>query len=214
MARKKGGKYAEVCKGLPSLPGVEPERKDVVEAVKTAIRTAQPTEFAGDEFDRYVSHDRELREALDVIDGQFKRIIAIQKSACAGRPWASEFGKGWADMRMIDNRLKGWQSSINLLTEAYLWLMVEQLEVEGMTSVELVDGRKTSTHLEPYAQIVDPEAFRLWCLERGHERAMVLPWGTVNSMVKDMLIAGEEPPPSLKVWAKTAVKLLNAGAVE
>lgn len=198
--RAKGGKYAAFVNDLPRYPGDDPDRRAVVESVKQSIlEPLKDDEMPGDSAEVYRLLD-DMHESID-------RLIYVERRATAGKPWASEFARLYAELRMIRDHIEGWDKSIGLLLEAYLALMTEQMEVEGITSMKLANGQPVSTYLEPYAQVQDKEAFRQWCIEQGLERQMALPWQTTNSLTKQMLLSGEAEPPGVTVYAKTKVRL-------
>ena len=194
MAKK--GKYAAVLPKLPKFPLVEPERRDVVEAVKQEI-------LAADEF--------QVELSLDALLDQFSSILGIvvrrQKGVTGGRQHASEFAKAYAELRKINDILDFWKSSIGLLIEAYTALMVEQFEIEGISGVKLENGQPVNTYSEPYAQVTDKEAFRLWCIKQGLETQLALPWQTTNALTKARLLEGESEPDGVTCFSKTKVRL-------
>lgn len=218
MAKK--GKYAHVINTLPKFPG-EVERRDIVEAVKQEIKNAPA-----------LLTEHTVEELVDEMDDSFKYLVDILKRETGGKQHAAEFGRVYAELRSIKDMISSWESDVNLLLEAYQWLMIEQMEVEGLTAMRLANGQPVSTFDEPYAQVVDKEAFRRWCMtpadecmvcgrntsdhehERhevhpggGLERAMSLPWSTTNALTKERLLAGEEEPDGVTCFAKTKVRL-------
>jgi hypothetical protein len=196
MARKPG-KYASVINDLPKLPAVEPDRREVVQAIKDEIlREPQPDDPYGNLSDCIHAANQRVEEALRLL-----------KRAAAGNRRATEFARAYAQVRAVKDQMDVWWKEVNLLLEAYQWLMVDQMEVEGVTSMRLATGQPVSTYLEPYATVTDKEAFRLWCLAQGLETRMHLHPGATNSLVKDMLLAGDPNPPGVSVWAKTKVRL-------
>lgn len=201
MARKPH-KYAAVCKTLPKLPGVEPERKDIVQAVKDAIVAPPQANEPGSSLD-----DMTEGELIDAAHEAIQRLIVLHTRASAGKAYAIQYAQQYALLRKHIDEVKSLLSSMNLLMEAYQWLMVESLEVEGVESIRLANGQLVSTFPEPYTQIVDPEANRLWCIAQGLENKMTLPWGTLNGLAKRMLIDGLEPPAGTKLWTKINVRL-------
>jgi hypothetical protein len=61
---------------------------------------------------------------------------------------------------------------------------------------------------EPYASVKNPVAFRKWVREQpGLEQRMTLPWTTTNSITKEMLLDGDEPPPGVEVFVKQKTRL-------
>lgn len=219
---KRGGKYASVVGKLPKLSMVEPERKDIVEAVRAEV-LASAGSFEYDKELAQCGFKDESAEAIaaslqreaqndvprlvSLINDCVKRILLFEKRSTAGKPWASEFARVYAELRDVADKFDAWQSSINLLVEVYQQLMTDQFEVEGITGLKLDNGQLISTWQEPYAQVVDHEAFRQWCIKQGLERKMQLPWQTTNALTKKRLLAGESEPDGVTCWAKTRVRL-------
>ena len=59
-----------------------------------------------------------------------------------------------------------------------------------------------------FLQVVDREAFRLWCdADPDLRRKMTLPWQTTNSLTKQLLLDGQPEPPGVTIWAKTTVRM-------
>lgn len=197
---KRPGKYAHVVNTLPKFPGDDPERRELIERVKAEI-LAPPNED---------DPSVDIRPTIDNIERYIKIVMQAEKRAAAGKPYASEFARVYAELRMIRDRIGSWDSSVGLLIEAYQELMTEQLEVEGTTSLTLASGQTVSTFLEPYSQVFDKEVYRLWCIEEGLDRQMSLPWPTTNSLTKARLLAGEPEPPGVKLFVKTQVRLGNS----
>jgi len=195
---KRPGKYAHVVNTLPKFPGDDPERRELIERVKAEI-IAPPNEED--------LHIQDVRVTVENLEKMLKVIISAEKRAAAGKLYASEFARIYAELRWLRDRIGTWDDSVGLLLEAYQVLMAEQMENEGISSLTLSNGQPVSTYLEPYAQIVDKEAHRLWAVDQGLERQMVLPWATSNSLAKQMLLAGEPEPPGIKIFAKTKVRL-------
>lgn len=193
---KRPGKYAHVVNTLPKFPGDDPERRELIERVKAEILAPSNDDESID-----------VRLLVDNLEHYIKVIVQAEKRAAAGKPWAAEFARIYAELRMIRDRIGSWDSSVGLLLEAYQILLTEQMECEGIGGLTLANGQPISTYLEPYAQIIDKEAHRLWALSEGLEKQMCLPWATSNSLAKQHLLAGEPEPPGLKIYAKAKVRL-------
>lgn len=86
-------------------------------------------------------------------------------------------------------------------------LITEVYEGEGITNIKMVGGGSVRTEVAPHAIVQDKALTREWCLENGFGDQMVLPWMTLNSTVKELLLAGEEPPPGVAVYLKSKVVL-------
>lgn len=196
MAKKKTGKYAAVLATRPKFDPIPPERKDVVEMTKQRVLDATPA-----------PDDPPMLMVMKDVDLLMLNITDIAIHATSGRRWASEFARVYAELRAIKDKLENWVSNVNLLVEVYQILMVDQLDVEGISSLKLANGQPIVTYEEPYTQVTDREAFRVWCLAEGFERKMMLPWSTANAHVKKMLINGEPEPPGVTVYGKTVVRL-------
>ena len=81
------------------------------------------------------------------------------------------------------------------------------MDTEEISSIKLDSGRSISTWMEPYPQVTDAEAFRLWCIENGLERSLRLWPSTTASLVKQRLMDGKPEPPGITIYAKSVVRL-------
>lgn len=196
MARKPHT-YAAVCKHLKKLP-LDPERADYIEAVKLKIVTA--TNGAG-------GTDNEMEVLTQTITDCLKRVYEIELHAINGKLYAGEFGRVYAEIRKLKDRLDEWESDMNLLLEAYKSLMIDQFDVEGISSLRLDNGQPISTWPEPHAQVVDREKYRQWCVKNGLETSLMLAWQTTNAMVKKFLLQGLPEPPGVDVYTETKIRL-------
>lgn len=222
MAQRKG-KYSHVIGTLPELPGVPPERRDLVEQVKQEI-LAPPNGVE--------TLHGDIVDTMTIIQANVRSLLALEKRAAASKAMidpetgevtmaqrAAEFARVYAELRAIKERFDEWQSSLNLLIEAYMWLMVERMEEEGTTSMRLANGQPVSFFKEPYARVVDAEALRQWFIKNGLERKLQPMWQTTNSLCKEMLLAGQATigedgtvtpapmPDGVELLAKTTVRL-------
>lgn len=76
--------------------------------------------------------------------------------------------------------------------------------------IESFDGSLMGLHDE---QVTDDEG-KLTTVQKPHvfqpndlQRLLTLPWQTTDSLTRKMLLAGEEPPPGVEVFAKTKIRL-------
>lgn len=173
------GKYAKVIDKLPRLLGENPQYQEKVEAVKQAMK-AEPG------FQMHASALAKNYTRLRVGDGP--PLSDAEADALIAR-----LGKAGAEALV---------SEVNLRLEATSQLMFDQYENEGVTTLT-VDGRAIACRLVPYASVQDKEAFRQWCMTNPDlARKLSLPWQTTNKLAGDMLVAGEELPPGVTVFAK------------
>lgn len=120
---------------------------------------------------------------------------------------AATIAKLYAISREDMDRLNEEKSVIQLQLDAIEQLLKDRYEEEGLDMVRLDSGASVSVQNEPYAVVKDREAFRLWCLANGYEREMTLHPGTTNSIVKELLLAGEPPPPGVAAFSRTKLYL-------
>lgn len=193
------GKYAHVTQQLPRLDGVEPERRTIVDAVRTEILAAEPHAY---------NLDAQAKKMLEDIDDSVGLVIDLVKTVAAGQRQSAALAKGYAASRYLKERVEAWRASVQLLLDAYEGLMLEQMEADGVASLRLASGQSVSTFLEPYATVKDPEALRAWALaDPDLRRKLSLPWATVNALNKERLLAGDAPPPGVETYAKPTVRL-------
>jgi hypothetical protein len=132
----------------------------------------------------------------------------IAKRIEIGALTATQAAAGYAAARAKKDKHDEEGGKINVELAAWESAMHEAFEMEGITSCTLTTGEHISTYPEPYAQVADPNAFRAWCMDQeGLGERMQLAWATTNSIAKERLLAGEEPPPGIKIFVKTKSRL-------
>jgi hypothetical protein len=89
-------------------------------------------------------------------------------------------------------------SDCQVRLDAVFQMMCEQFEVEGTTGLTLDNGDKVRVQPKIYTSVTDPETFRLWCLEQGLERQMMLHPSTAKSLINQRLLEGDSEPPGTK----------------
>jgi hypothetical protein len=198
------GKYAHVIGKLPKFDGVEPERRDVLDAVKAEILAPQSDN------DSPIATTSLIAANIDDADNCMTNVIDIAKRATQGKRHASAFAAAYAEVRVVMDKVNDWKSSVQLLLDAYEQLMIQQMEAEGVASLRLEGGASVSTFGEPYGQVVDKEKFRQWCITNGYEGQLQLWPSTMNAITKERLLEGEAPPDGVDVFAKTMVRLNKA----
>lgn len=104
----------------------------------------------------------------------------------------------YAELRKEKDALKEKLSSIELEIEAFSKMLEDAYEADGITSQRLLDGGSVSVEYQPYGSIVDPLAFRSWCIKNGYETEMRLMPATVQSIIKERLVNGEPEPDGTK----------------
>ena len=154
------------------------------------------SKYAGvlDKLPKYVTSDMPYQQRVDMV----KSALTSGGSLTAG-----ELAQMYADLRREKARLEEQESILNLRLESVSQLLSDTYDQEGISSLKLADGSTVRAQPEPYAQVEDREAFRLWCIEQGLERSLVLPWATTNALTKERLLNGEPEPTGVKAFVKT-----------
>lgn len=140
----------------------------------------------------------------DKVNDEKKRLIVDTEPSAAGL--AAMYVAVRAEEDDLDEQL----SAVHLRKTAIEQMLADQFEAEGTTSMRLASGHSVSVQLEPYTRVVDKDANRLWAIEQGLERQLTLPWQTLNSLAKERLLAGEEPPAGTELSARTKLVLRKA----
>lgn len=128
--------------------------------------------------------------------------------------------ESYISLRNTKNELEEAEKRVNLRIAAYEQLLVESQEIGAAgwgeygvkeNALRLPTGATIRVQTEPYAQVKDKEAFRLWCLANGYERQLQLLWQTTNAIAKERLLDGKPEPDGCETFAKTKVVLAKAG---
>lgn len=198
MPRRKPGIYAHITPNLPKLPLIEPERRDIVNAVRAEILKPEEAPLIG--------QGEALSHLLSDLETAFKKILALETRRTGGRRYCSEYAKAYAELRIIKDQFTVWEANLQVLLDAYTELLSQQMDAEGVTSQSLVGGGRVSKHEEPYGQVKDAEAFRQWCIDNGYEQQLRLWPATMNNLVKERVLAGEKEPDGVEIFAITRFK--------
>jgi hypothetical protein len=238
MASRRG-KYDHVTATLPRLSNVDPERQDIVTAVKNEIMTTSP-----DDSWTAAGNEAAVYRALTEMSGIFEVMLPLLKRLTSNGRKTSDLAGAYAQVRVVlDDHINRWKSNVQVVVDAYEQLMLDRMEADGVASIRLTDGASVATFLEPYSSVKDPEAFRLWCLNtcqicgrdkhnhpfvpeweeqasvltgvRNHEpetleRKLSMQWSTMNALNKERLLAGEPPTPGVEVTSRPVVRLTKA----
>lgn len=199
---KRPGKYAHITPKLPKLSLVEPYRRDIVNAVKDEI-------LATTEHDEATEQSKILR-LITRADGDVKEVLNLMKRTAGGKRHASKFAHAYAQVRVLEDGIKDWLSSLNVLLDAYTELMIEQMDVESVDAISMSDGASVGVHYEPYPQVKDKEAYRRWCVKNGFEKDLQMWPAKTTSLLKEMLLKGEAPADGIDAYQRPTVRLNKA----
>lgn len=157
-------KYAAVVKNLPKFPGDDPGRLELLGKVRDEIlATLEPTDY---------NVDAQIFGRLDDVQKKVESILVLGKRVIGVHRNAAAFTNAYVVIRTIVDTLGDLKSATQLLLDAYERLMTDQMEAEGMRSLNLESGGGVTTYEEPCGKVVDKEAFRLWCVAPS-DRCMV-----------------------------------------
>lgn len=149
---------------------------------------------------KLLGKDAARQDKINAIKDAIKREIPdiINNAAVAA--------KGYIALRVEQAEHDAAGSEISLRLEAHTQLMLDAFKSNDQSSAKIGEYG-VSTYEEPYAQVEDKEALRLWCLANGYENRMALAWGTVNTITKERLLEGEAEPDGVTIYAKPKIRL-------
>jgi hypothetical protein len=202
--------YDHVIGNLPKM-GIAPERRDIVQAVQKEILEPGPKPAPTMSLTVALKNGEEAAEAL----------IANMRQFVPAKPNASSLAQAYSLCRTLKDRMDDWIGSMNVLIEAYQWLMLQAMDDEKMSGLRLSTGQLISKWEEPYAKVEDKDAFRDWCMaDPDLKKKLALQWQTTNELCKAMLLKGEATideetgevvpapmPPGIAMMAVTRVRM-------
>ena len=183
-----------------------------------------PLSFEGHEDDEAAAVVPPQREMFEIPAGKYKglvlpRMIGVKpsyynkvmalKAEIENDPefirQAGTIANTYVELRREAEQKAAELSDLKLRMTAAMLLMIEQYEVEGVSSLTMHDGAKVRWNPEPHLVVIDKEAFRQWCVSQGLERSMHMSWGSANKMVKQMLLDGVGEPPGAECFMRPKV---------
>lgn len=123
-------------------------------------------------------------------------------------------GRAYLATRAKQEKAEADLYAANVQHEAVVQIMHELFESLGITNKTIAGTSKDddygiSTFREPYADIKDPEACKKWFKDNGMENKIItmVPWASVNSVVKERLLGGDPEPDGVTIFTKRRVRL-------
>ncbi len=147
----------------------------------------------------------EVRVLMQNLGESLTRVNNLLLAFAGGRNHATIFARGYGETRLVKNILKQHLKDIELTLEAYTQLAIDQFEVEGTTSLKLDDGSTVRVQTTPYAGVVDKEVYRLWCIQNGLERELMLWPSKTAALTKERLLEGLPEPDGVKAYLKSSI---------
>lgn len=157
---------------------------------------------------KYASVIGTLPRLINTDGSQQDRVEALKKVLAQDDELDSTtaYAKAYQDARQRKEAVEALLKSVEDEIEALTQMMADRFENEGLTGMKLDDGANVSIHYEPYAQVVDKESFRLWCIKNGLERSLQLAWQTTNSLTKEMLVDGKPEPDGVTCFSRLKLR--------
>lgn len=187
MAKRKPGKYDHILEGLPTVPQEEdPRRQARIEALQERCgHCGEPPHTESDhkfepwrDFDalKLVTSYAFIKFELDA-KKQEADALQLRLDALKQLIIASEdagVDPAWGAYGANDN------------------------------AVRLPDGSNLRVNRELSSKVIDPEAFRQWCIDNGYEKKLQLHAGTREAIVSERALAAEKMPDGVEIgsWAK------------
>lgn len=196
-------KYAGIIETLPRSLGTDPDFQEKVNAIKRQI--LEPPSDSTTPEDRQELSGEALEDLLLEVKALQSVINDALIHSLGGKLQAYRLAKIYRDIRIMKSAFEDQEKVTNVLLEAYKQLLVDQYEVEGISSLKLDNGSSIRTQPEPHAQVTDKDANRKWAIENGLENSLSLPWQTVNALTKEALLQGNEPPDGVTAVSITKV---------
>lgn len=198
MAKKRPGKYAAVLGDLPKYIEGNPDYQARVNVLKDKI--LEPVTD--------VDETQPSRDILvSVMDHDMRSVLESLIHSGKGVRQAAFLGWAWVEARMLADKIDEWKSSVNLLLEALQQLAIDQMEVEGTTTMRFTEGRGCSVQWEPYPQVENRQAFHDWCHAQGLSNEMHLHPSTAAALAKRLLLEGQPEPDGMKTFVKAKLRL-------
>ena len=120
---------------------------------------------------------------------------------------AAELAHTYKKLRAERDELEETRSVLDCRIRAVEQLIVDTFADAGLERVNLVGGGSVGTEVEPYFSAEDPEVVRRWAVERGLAGKMALPWQTLNSEAKEVLLSEGSLVPGCRMFLRSKVVL-------
>lgn len=126
----------------------------------------------------------------------------------------------YIELREQKDTLKAALQLVELQVEAHEQLLIASEDASEYAwgrygvkpnALRLEAGHTIRVQPEPYGRVEDKEKFRLWCIANGYERQLQLWPSTMNTIIKERLLAGDPEPDGTQAYAYYKVVLVKKG---
>jgi hypothetical protein len=155
---------------------------------------------------KYTQLKNQLQRFVPEGDWQAKVDVVKQRlRAASSNPafWGEDFKASRAHKDKLEAEVK----ELNTELEACSQLLLEWMESHELTRMDLASGGSLWIKDDPYVKVNDPPALLKWIRAKKMGGLLTIHWQTLNSIVKEDLVAGKKLPPGVDAWMKTTVRL-------
>jgi hypothetical protein len=140
------------------------------------------------------------------------------KAELATHPLTS-LAEEYISLRKAKDELYEHEKALNLRIEACTQMLITSQESQedgwgkygvADNALRLPTGDTIRVKSEPSGVVKDKEAFRLWCIANGYETQLQLWPTTMNAIVKERCLEGEEPPAGTEIFRKDSLVFVAA----
>jgi hypothetical protein len=198
-------KYDKILPSLPKLLAEDAEQPDYQKKVnftKDQLRAAIKVGLSAEMMPVSLRDDEPL-------------VTSVDDPEPTGTELAAVYAAYRYEKARLDALLKNVQLHITALEQ-----MLDDSQERGASgwgdygasdaTVKLLTGESINVQHEPYAQVTDRDEVRLWAVASGLERSLALPWQTLNTHMKELLMLGEPLPKGVTVWSRTKISFRKA----
>lgn len=143
------------------------------------------------------------QEKVNVVKDEIRRELGETLSS-------SSLSARYEDVRTRIDRIKLALKPYNLEKAALEQLIDDQFETEDLSNLTLAGRGRVEVQREPFAKQVDKDRIREWAVKTGLERMLAIPWNTLNSHVKELLVIGAALPPGVELYTRATVKFARS----
>ena len=137
--------------------------------------------------------------------GQKDKVEVLKTALVSEFTTSADLANEYVTVRSVEDDLNEQLDEVRLRRTAVESLLIAKMDEDGLDAMRLACGFNIFVQVAPYAQVVDREACRKWCIAQGMENQMTLPWSTLNSLNSERLLAGEPEPDGVQTFAKTTL---------
>jgi len=177
------GKYAAASRRFPKADPRDQAFQERVDAAKKDARGAD--------------HARILRAEFDKLAGSVAAFERVERPR--RRETASDIAHLYSDLRDLKDALDVFASDLNVRVAAAEQRMWDGFEAQKLEKVGLDGGGSVSVTQDVTIQVTDAAALNAWARENGLESKLTLYHSTVESIMRERILAGDAVPAFIKV---------------